>query len=112
MNRDYDPGMLLLQLALHYESIGKAVFSADVKDLKNSYIQIVRKDPEAPDFKILKDPNGSDASVLLLSGNSLMGNNELENEKDNLGKVTVSYEGRPPISFDMFQDFLKWLGIK
>jgi len=104
--------MLLLQLALHYESIGKAAFSADVADLKNSYIQIVRKDPKAPDFRILKDPNRSDASVLFLSGDRLMGNNELEKEKENLGKVTVSYEGRPPVIFDTFQDFLKWLGIE
>jgi hypothetical protein len=110
--RNYDPGMLLMQLALHYECLGKMAFGVDLKDLKNTYIQIANKDPKAPDFRILKDPTRSDAAILLLSGNRLMGNNELENEKDKLGKVTASYEGRPPVNFDTFQDFLKWLGIE
>jgi len=112
MNEKYDPGYLLTRLALHYESVGKMRFSADLKDLKNSYIQIANKDPKSPVFRIIKDPNRSGAAVLLLSGNRLLANNDLEKEKDNLGNVTASYEGRTPVHVDTFQKFLKWLGIE
>jgi hypothetical protein len=112
MDRKYDPGSLLMQFALHYEVQGKMVFSVDVADLKNTKIQIFKKDSEASPFHILKDPKRPDAAVLLLSGTRIMSHDALEKEKDNLGKVVAYHEGRPPVEFDTYQEFLNWLQIE
>ena len=112
MDNRYNPDHLMMRFAFQYESQGKSVVPADHKDLKPTQIQIFRKDPKAPPFVIIQDPNRPDAAILLLSGDRLMRNEALENEKDNLGKVTASYKGRTSVLFSTYQEFLKWLGIE
>jgi hypothetical protein len=102
----------MMRFSLQYESQRKGVNFGDPKGRKQTQIQIFRKDPKAPPFLIVKNPDRLDAAVLLLSGNELMVSNALENEKDNLGRVTASYESGTPVHFTTFQEFLKWLGIE
>jgi hypothetical protein len=108
----YNPGILMTRVALHYAMEGEMSAFVDHEDFKKIHIQISKKDPGESPFHIIKDPNRSDATILLLSGTRLMNHGTLEKDKDVLGSVSVFYEGRSSVTFDTFQKFLDWFQIE
>ena len=112
MDKGYSPDNLIMEVAIRSVLAGKATFPQDLSQLKKTYVKIFKKDKSASPFTILKDPNRSDAAILLLSGARVMNHASLEEAKDELGSVEVSYEGRKPETFDTFQQFLEWLQLK
>jgi hypothetical protein len=111
MDNRYDPEYLMVRFALQYESQGQSIVPIGSGDSRPTQIQIFRKDTRAPAFLIVKDSDRPDAAAFLLSGGRLLKNEALEEEKDSLGKVTASYKGRTSVTFNTYQEFLKWLGI-
>ena len=111
MEEKYNPIVLLFRLAHRYEIEVKLVATVDLANLKNTYIKILLKDPSAPPFIIIKDPNKPDASILLLSGSHVMNHESLEKAKDDLGRVEAFYEGKQPERFETYEQFLAWLQL-
>jgi len=109
MEEKYDPDRLMMNVAMQIKSVGAMVFSADQEDLKKIQIHITLKDPKASPFLIIKDPERSDAAILLLQGTRVKRSNSLIATKDNLAAVTIYYEGKIYRSFPSYEDFWRFV---
>lgn len=110
MEEKYDPARLMMNVAMLVKSVGAMVFSVDQEDLKKIQIHIALKNPNLAPFLIIKDPERSDATILLLQGTRVKKSNSLVTAKDDLAAVTIYYEGKIYRSFASYEDF--WQSVK